>query len=344
MKLHWIFNRFMGPAGDDLSTGGGAVDRGDDFTPTGDDANPVLNEQDGTPGDDKAGTTDDTAAGEGESALREDANTEVNPDETVEGETEAEKTKRQAGKRIPLDRHEKILAKEREKRQELERQLAQFQQGQKVAEVNADLTKLEDRIVDLEKQYNEAMGDGDVAKATQLMRELRSLDRQVSETRSEMRAAAAEARAVEQVRYSTALERIEETFPVLNPDHEDYDAETLQDVADLKATYERRGLTPTQALQRAVKKLLDVENTRQREATEVQPRVKAADVAAQRKKGAVTKTVDAVTRTPPNASKVGMDSDKAGGGISAKDVLKMSHEDFSKLTDEELARMRGDSF
>ena len=42
------------------------------------------------------------------------------------------------------------------------------------------------------------------------------------------------------------------------------------------------------------------------------------------------------------ADKVGMDSDKAGGALTAKDVMKLSQEDFSKLPDDVLARMRGD--
>ena len=66
------------------------------------------------------------------------------------------------------------------------------------------------------------------------------------------------------------------------------------------------------------------------------------DVAAERKKEAVKKTLDAVGKTPPSTTKVGMDSDKAGGALTAKDVMKLSQEDFSKLPDDVLARMRGD--
>jgi hypothetical protein len=37
-----------------------------------------------------------------------------------------------------------------------------------------------------------------------------------------------------------------------------------------------------------------------------------------------------------------LDSDKAGGALTAKDVMKLSQDDFGKLSDEMLARMRGD--
>ena len=37
-----------------------------------------------------------------------------------------------------------------------------------------------------------------------------------------------------------------------------------------------------------------------------------------------------------------MDSDKAGGGLSPKDVMSMSQEEFAKLTEDQLSRLRGD--
>ena len=159
----------------------------------------------------------------------------------------------------------------------------------------------------------------------------------------ELRAQVAEARARESARYDIALERIEESYPQLNPDADEYDAEMLQDVADLKSVYQTRGMTPTKALQAAVKKLLGVEDRDQKQATEVAPRVTEKDIAAERKKAAVSKTADAVRRTPPSTKDVGMDSDKAGGGLSPKDVMGMKKEDFAKLTDEQLAKLRGDN-
>lgn len=333
-KLHWIFNHFMAPAddGEGGGAGGGTVDRGDGFVP--DDKGP-------------ADTTDDAAGTkEGGKTVADDAADDADDgegeDDGEEGEADEPKGKKKGTPRIPLNRHEAILNKEREKRQEIERQLAQFQKGQQVAVTNEELTKLEDKIIGLERDYNVAMADGETEKATKLMREIRMLDRQVVETRSEMRTAVAEARAVEQVRYSTALERIEESFPQLNEDSDSYDADLAQDVVDLKATYERRGMTPTQALQKAVKKLVDVDTTQQERATEVTPRVTAEQLAAQRKKDAVAKTAAAAKRTPPNTGKVGQDSDSAGGSLRAEDVVKMSQDDFNRLDEKELKRLRGD--
>lgn len=341
MKLHWIFDRFMRPA-DDADIGGatgGAVDRGDDFLPTDDDAVDTSATDKDLPKTSKeaadslrdAADADDDGEGEGEGEEGED-----------KAKAKDDKDKPKSPKRIPLERHEQILAKERERRQELEQQLQQFQNGREVAAVNADLTKLENNVVELEKKYHAALGDGDVDEAAKLMRQIRTLDGQIADAKADMRAAVAEARAVERVRYSTALERIEEAYPQLNQDHEDFDKDLAQDVIDLKATYEGRGLTPTAALQKAVKRLLDVESRTQEKAVTVAPRVDAEQVAAQRKKEAAKKTADAVGKQPPALTKAGLNSDALGGGLNAKDVIRLSQDEFAKLPDTALAKLRGD--
>jgi hypothetical protein len=326
MKLHWIFNRYMAPAGDGDS--GGAVDRGDDFTPTDD-----ADDADEPKVEDKVVEKDEPKA--------EDKDDEDKAEDDDKDEDKKD-DKKKAPKRIPLDRHEAILNKEREARKEAERQLAQYQNGKAVADISADLTAAETKVLAMEKEYTKLLADGEVEKASELMRDIRRAERQMNEQRSDFKIAEAEARATERARYNISLERVEQAYPALNPDHDDFDAELLGDVADLKVTYERKGMTPTDALQKAVKKLAGTETTKQEAATTVTPKVAAKDVAAERKKDAVGKALDANKKTPANSSKVGMDSDKDGGTVSAKDVMKMSYKDFSALNEEQLARMRGD--
>ena len=333
-RLHPMFRRFMRPVDDEGSTGGGEIDRGDGFMPTDDDAagaeaSPLREAAEPT-AEEKALITGEDGEGEGEGEEGEG-----------EGEEGEDKPKGKSG-RIPLSRHEKILAKERERRQELEQQLAQFQRGNEVAKVNTDITAAETKVIELEKKYHAALGDGDIDEAAKLMREIRVLDRDISDLKADMKSAAAESRAVERVRYSVALERVEEAYPELNQDHEDYNPELTQDVVDLKATYEGRGLTPTAALQKAVKRLMGTEGRDQKVATEVTPRVNASDVAAARKKDAVGKVLDATRRQPPGSRNVGLNSDALGGGLNAKDVMRMGHDDFVKLSDDALSKMRGD--
>jgi len=278
--------------------------------------------------------------------VKADPVVEVDPvDPDVEPEEEDDKPEAKAKKpdaRIPLSRHKEILEKERSARSDLERQLAQYQQGKQVADLNADITAVETKVIGLEKQYATLLTDGEVDKASAVMTEIRRLERDMSDYKNDMKIQAAESRATERARYNISLERVEVAYPQLNPDHDDFDADLLTDVADLKTTYERKGMTPTDALQKAVKRLAGAETKRQEAAVEVTPNVDAKAVAAERKKDAVGKALAAIDKTPPSTAKVGMDSDRAGGSMNAKDVMKMSYKDFSALPEESLARMRGD--
>lgn len=338
-----LLRRLHRPAGDDGSDTGGTetVDRGDDFTPTGDDDD--LDPDNPDKGSDGKATE--------KSSLRSDKGAPKDGDKSdddKDGEKDGEKdddkeeTKgRRKDTRIPLSRHQQLLERERAARQAAEQQLAKFQHGQKVASINEDLTKQEDKILAMEKSYNKLMADGETDKAAELMSQIRRAEREIVEAKAEMRTAAAVAQATETARYNIALERVEEAYPQLNPDSDEFDEELLGDVADLKAVYERRGDTPTSALQKAVKKLVKVEGRAQEDATEVKPRVTEKDIAAERRKQAVGKTTDAVRRQPPDTSVTGMDSDKAGR-LTPKDILDMTQDDFAKLTDKELAKLRGD--
>ena len=324
--LKQMLSRYMAPAGDDgADTGGtetGAADRGDDFAATDDDAP-----------DTKAPAA--KAAGDGTDIDPEDP--DADPEATAE--VAADKKREQ---RIPLSRHKDLLEKERAKRADLERQLASFQKGTEVATLNEDITQAEDAILAMEKEYNNLLADGEMEKASALMAKIRRTERSIGDAKNDMKIAAAESRATERARFNIALERIESAYPQLNEDHEDYDETLMEDVVDLKGAYERKGLTPTAAMQKAVTKLLGADTKRQEAALDTTPRVANKDVAAERKKEAVKKTMDAVGKTPPSTAKVGMDSDKAGGALTAKDVMKLSQDDFKKLPDDVLASMRGD--
>jgi hypothetical protein len=262
-------------------------------------------------------------------------------EEKDEEEVEA-KPKKDA--RIPLSRHKEILEKERAIRAELEAKYAKSQQGGQLADFNEQITATENSIMKMEKEYAALLTDGEIDKATALMSQIRRAEREMNEAKSDMKIHAAEVRNTERARYNIALERVELAFPTLNPDHEDYDEEAMAEVADLKSAYEMKGLTPTQALQKAVKMIVEPRTTKQEVATTSSPRVGEKDVAAERKAAAVKKTVEAVAKTPPNLSKNGLDSDKAGGGaLDAKSVMKMSQAEFAKLNPETLAQMRGDT-
>lgn len=300
------------------------------------------------PADAQNPTSEKSAADlEAELAAAADKTGDKAPDEEKADDETGDKTDDKAdpdkNKRIPLSRHKQILERERAVRTELENQLKNFQQGERVAKTNEDITAAEDSILAKEAEYNKLMGEGRLTEATKLMTEIRRLERGVVSAQARIETEASEARLIERTRYTTTLARIEEQYPVLNEDNDAFDPDKAAEVLDLKAAYQTRGSTPTDALQKAVKVLLGAETAKQETATTVTPRVTKEDVAQARAKEARTKAAEAANKTPGNLKDVGVDSDKLGGGaIDAKAVMGMSQDDFAKLSDETLAKMRGD--
>jgi hypothetical protein len=329
MTLPHLYRQLFAPASDaDGGGGSDAVDRGDTLP------------------EDKEIEQKETADEDTPKKDVADSDEEEGGDEDEEDEDE-KKSKKDS--RIPLKRHKEILEKERAAREkeratrtELERKLAQYEKGKEVADINAEITGLEDEVLKLQTEYTKLLAEGELEKAAEKMAKIRSIDRSIIESKADMKIQAAEARNMERARYNIAMDRIEAAFPVLNEDHDDFDSELAAEVLDLKDAYQLKGLTPTQALQKAVKALVEPRTTKQEVATTSQPRVSDKDVAAERKTAAVKKVAD--LKQPPNLSNVGVDSNKLGGGkLDARAVMQMSQKEFAALNEETLAQMRGDT-
>lgn len=328
--LQKLLKRYQKQADDDGSDlPGGDTDYGDDFVPTDDGAEDVPAAKDDA-SDEPAATDEDLRAA---------------AEELEEGAEEAKKTgtpKSGKGKFIPLDRHEKLLKKERARREELEAQLSQSRAGQQMAQANEDLSRVEDELVAMEAKYNDLLAEGDTQTAAQLMTQIRRKNAELNSITAAQRDAEVMARAVEKVRFDEALDRIEEAYPELDPESGDYDEDTYQDVYDLMMAGRQRGLSATKSLQRAVARVMGAETTAQKRATTTTPRVDENDVASRRRGEAVRRNLDAARRTPPATHRISANNDAAGGALTAKAVMGMSEDDFEKLSDKDLARLRGD--
>jgi hypothetical protein len=330
-------------------------DDGSDFEPTADDndegegdpepkakpaaADPAKGGEGGSEGEGEGEGEGDDAGLRGEAAI-EAVDDPAKPD----GKPATTTPRATKGGAIPLDRHEKILAKERQRREQLEAQLAASQAGKAVAKHNDTLEQLENELLALETQFNEKLAEGNTAAARELQTKIRHQNARLIEATVEQRAAAATAAAVETVRYEAALERIEESYPELNPDSDEYDQDLADDVIDMMNAGKARGLSPAKALQRAVTRLLGAKGAKQEAATTVTPRVGERQVdaaaAAARKTDAVKRNVDAARRQPPG-HQAGQSGAALGGALTAKSVMSLSDEEFAKLSDKDLARLDG---
>lgn len=252
-----LLRRYHRPA-DDGTDLPGTADYGDDFTPTDDDADAARTAR-GADADDagSASGRKDGADGEGGEDADEGEPLRAAADDLAAKDEGANKestgTPRTGkGKFIPLERHEKLLKKERARREELEAQLQQSRAGREMAAANETLSQIEDELTAMEEKYNDLLAEGDTKAATRMMTEIRRKNAELNAATIAQRDAEIMARAVEKVRYDEALDRIERAYPQLDPDSEEYDEDVYQDVVDLMQAGQRRGLSATKALQRAV--------------------------------------------------------------------------------------------
>lgn len=340
MKLHWIFNRYLAPAGD-ADAGGAVIDRGDDFTPTGPDA--VDQPEVVVTADDLAKVPSAKPKPAAAAPAPEDEG-DIDPDNP-----DADKSGAQPRKdtRIPLARHKEILARERSQREALEQQLAQTKQASAIASSNEKIAEAETKLLDMEKQYAKLVSDGSHEKAAELMAQIRVTERGISSARTAFEVQASEARAYERVQYDSTVERLEAAYPALNEDHEDFDKDLMADVVELRDGFIATGrYTRAQAIKKAAETLMGVKTGKQATAVKTDVRVTEADVAKakadERAAAQREKNGKVAAAQPPSLAKVGTDHDKLGGVVTADAVMKMKQEDFAKLSEADLARLRGD--
>ena len=326
------------------------VDRGDDFIPTEDAEDAAAKEAREAEENAKvAGKLIDKAADKiVEKVEKDDA--EKTDEEKAAEEKAAEDKKVEEKKpepRMPLSRHREILNREREAREAAEARLAKAEKTGTASQLDADIAKDETKIDELETAYSKQLADGDVKEAGATMKAIRLLERSINDRKSDARIADATDKATEAVRYDGVVERLEKAYPQLEHGNDKYDQPKVNEVRELMAGFVAQGYKPSAALQKAVGYVFPAQTARQEEAVDVTTDAKpdagktADELKAERKTAAVLKAASTAGKQPPDLKTVGIDSDKAGASI-LKGVMKMSQEDFAKLDEKELARMRGD--
>jgi hypothetical protein len=320
-----------------------AEDRGDNFTP-----DIEIDSQDAVKAAADAAAEVAALAAKGDAEKeagkeKEDAKAASEDDADTDTDTEKEAGKGKKDQRIPLSRHKEMLDKSRAERDALAAEVNRLKQSTKSAATNATIDATEEKLVGMEEKYTDLLGKGELAEATKLMTEIRKMERTINDAKSDAKAQAASEEAYARVKYDTVLSRVEEAYPALNEDHEDYDETAAGQVVTLFNKLVRAGDDRASALQEAVKLVMPAISTKQKTATEVDPRVTAEQLAKERKAEGLRRNVDASKRQPASTTGIGQDSDKGSAVISHKEVKGMSQEAFAKLKEDELSVLRGDS-
>ncbi|MCP4210879.1 MAG: hypothetical protein GY764_05310 [Halieaceae bacterium] len=298
---------------DDMTEEQLAEERGDNYNPEAEDAQPEAEAP-------EAETEDNAPAAEGDAA---------------EGEQEAEAEADPAPQRpmmLPKSRYDSMKGRMDRENERLREELEQMRQGaqQQTEQQQAERPTLDSQLAEMDAGIAKAMADGDHEQAAQLMNSARRMERQAFQEALQHTSQNTSTQAQQSMEYDMFIDQLEASRPELNAESEQFDEALSNEVVDLMQAFAARGdATPKQALERALAYTYP-------EGWREQP----APAAAAARSTDVGKNIETAQSQPPRMD-AGVTSDKAGMGEEI-DIMALSDEEFDKLTDEQLARMRGD--
>jgi hypothetical protein len=237
---------------------------------------------------------------------------------------------------VPKGRLDEVYAKSREREEELQRRLdvAEKRGIQETTSENVD--ELETELDTLDSKYAEFLLEGELEKAGAVRKEWRQKQNDLFDIRLEQRSSLASQQAIESMRFDRQLAEYEVKFPVINIDSEIYDPEMATEVAQLMDAFKAQGWNPVAALNKAVKYVVPDEEAL---GGGVDPDL----LRTKRQAAARKKVADVAKKSPPDLTDKGRDTDKVGTGDGIPDVTKMTPEQFAKLSDTQLSKLRGDT-
>ena len=236
---------------------------------------------------------------------------------------------------IPKARFDEAARKAKDKADALQAKLDKLESQHEKEVVDTDLATLETEIETLEDEWTAELLEGELDKAKAVQKQIRTKRKLLNTKMLTQQSQQTGNAAIEQIRFDHQLAEVEARYPQLNPDHADVNVDLINEVNEMMSMYTAGGFTHTKALQKAVYYVIrdeDAEPTKD-------PAIEKSK-RGQKARKAVSK---AAKQSPPDITKAGRDSDKGGKGDGLPDVTKMSPEQFAKLSDAELAKLRGDT-
>lgn len=285
-------------------------------------------EGDSTDGDDE---TDD---GEADADDGDDESDDGGEDDDAEGDDDDDKGKKPKAIMIPKARFDEAQRKAKKKADALQEKLDAHERGKAQEQTDTAIEELETELETLEDAWAAELLEGELEKSKVIQKQIRVKRKALTTKQLTQAGQQTGNAAVEQIRFEHQLARIEADYPQLNPDHEDVNNDLVNEVNALMDVYIAAGHTHSSALQKAVHYVVRDDDA---------PNTKDQDTERSKRGHKARKAVNkAAKKSPPNITKAGRDSDKGGKGDGLPDVTKMSPEQFAKLSEGELAKMRGD--
>ena len=254
-------------------------------------------------------------------------------EEPVEEEVAAEADESEIeGKKklmVPKSRLDEVLAKQKALQKQLNEQMA------KEAEVQAEAPKYE--FDTKEAEYQQLVLDGESEKATALRTEIRNAEREQTMFEVQQKMGQTVQQSQEAIQLQTTAQLIQEQYPILDENSQDYNKEMADEVIDLRDAFIVQGYQASDALTKATKYVV-AGNEPIVEATTPLPKKGNGEIAQKKKKAAVQKKIEASESQPPDLKGQG----NAERGEGTLDVNALSEDEFNALPEETLRRLRGD--
>ena len=233
---------------------------------------------------------------------------------------------------IPRDRFNEAVAKERAKTEVERARAAELESMLTTQNVSVDVTEAQKQIKEFVKQRNGFLAEGELDKAGEVDAKIFAYQEAIADRKAEVKAFQAKESAKEEFKYDQVVARLEIDHPELDPDNEDYNEEAVIELRSLMRGYQQEmRLSPSKALEKAALRVFG------------KAQVAGNGDGGRRKAEAVERNIAAAKQQPPKLD-AGLDHDKKGGGLDAKTIMNLPYEEFSKLDEATLSRIRGDAY
>lgn len=268
-----------------------------------------------------------------EEGVAEDSEPTPQPDiQTIEGSEqspdEQDAIKETKAPMVPKSRLDEVLAKNKA----MQKKLNEATEAEKQALENAPEYSFDEKEV----EYQDLVLNGETEKAVALRSEIRNAEKEqfMFEVQAKMGQTVQQSQEMTELQAKAA--EIEATFPILNENSADFDADLQAEVIDLRDAFTVQGYTAADALAKATEYTLAVKKP---ELLKGAPEIKSDPALQQRKQtSTVTKKLQAAESQPPAMKGEGSNAK----GEKKVDLSLLSSEEFDALPAETLRRMRGD--
>ena len=285
-------------------------------------------EEDGEDIEDTEDQDETTVSGELEEETEEEV-LELEEEEAIEPPKATKKAPM-----VPKSRLDEVLAKNKK----MQKQLDDMDQQQAETQAAAPTYDFESQEV----SYQEAILDGDSAKASSIRSQIRAAEKEqlMFEMQAQMGQTVSMSKAEQEL--AVKAQEIGDTFEVLNENSENFDTELAEEVRDLRDAFMSQGYAPADSLAKATEYTLAVKRPdllrTDEDSAAVQTKQQNKAVVEKRKKTTVRKKLEASKSQPPKMK--GEGTSKRGDKVA--DINVLSDDEFGVLPDDTLKRMRGD--